>query len=64
MAYFKSWIFIGLDAIVLGAHIPRTTNMAGLHVFFAMSVASFEVFLGVFLIKQFFHSHLLDIYAP
>ena len=42
-------------------HIPLTTNMLGVRVFFTMIVANLEVFLRVFFIKQLFHSPLLDI---
>ena len=41
------------------AHFLLTTYMLAVHVFFAMIIANFEVFLWVFLIKQLFHSHLL-----
>ena len=42
------------------ARVPLTTNMLGVRVFFAIIVADFKVFLWVFLIKQLFHSRLLD----
>ena len=41
-------------------YVPLTTNMLAVRVFFKMIVADFEVFPSVFLIKQLFYSHLLD----
>ena len=35
--------------------------MLDVRIFFAITVADFEVFLSVFLIKQLFHAGLLDV---
>ena len=40
--------------------MPLTTKILGVHVFFTMTVADFELFLWVFLIKQLLHLCLLD----
>ena len=64
MVYCNFWILIGTckQEMVYLAHIPRTTNMLVVYVFFATMVVDFEVFLWVFLInvKQLFHLRLLD----
>ena len=57
MVYCKSKILIVDSKWCMSSYtIDHYSNMLGVHVFFAMIVAHFEVFL----IKQLFHSHLLD----
>ena len=60
IVYCESSILIGWKAMVYELNI-WTTNMLGVHVFIAMIVAHFEVFLWVSLIQQLFHLCLFDI---